>query len=112
MSFETCMSIIENFSVEKQRNAILAFIKDETQPFEQRFKVWRKTPDALQVGKSWGWSHPDFDDDEWYKYDWWNRGERIDLRCISDYKDWDDEKFRKFHEGCMKEGIWWFKFDW
>lgn len=112
MSFETCMSIIENFSVEKQRSAILAFIKDETQPYEQRLKVWRKTPDALRVNKDWAWSHPDFDDDEWYQYDWWDRCQKINITHFPDERDWNEEKTRKFYEGCMKEGVWSFTFDW
>lgn len=112
MSFETCMQIIENFSVEKQRQTIVNFIKDETQPYEQRLKVWRETPDALQVNHDWVFHHPDFQDDKWYQYDWWNRGQKIDLTYIPDEQDWDEENTRKFYEGCMKQGIWSFTFDW
>lgn len=112
MKYEACKHIIENFSVEARAKAIRAFVMDETQPYEQRLEIWRNTPDALQYKELYNWSHPEIDDDEWYGYDWWNRGQEVDLVDIPDSQDWDEEKTKEFYSGCMKEGIWAFKFDW
>lgn len=113
MSYEEARAIISNFSLEKQQQVIFDFVTDESKPYEQRLEIYLNTPEELQSRPDTTlWSHPEFDDEEWYDYDSWNRHQEIDITNVPEENGWDEAKARKWYEGCMKEGVWSFTFDW
>ena len=108
------LKMFEISDIEKQRKAVCDFVMNKEIPYEIRLEVYKKTPSHLQTSDEWLFHHPIIDDDEWMKYDWWNRCQEIDLVDIPSYSKWgsDDKKVKEWYTGCMDSGVWSFTFDW
>lgn len=122
--------------IEARKNAIAAYIKDQSVPFEDRKEIWLTTPDHLQVVDTTYPLLPEFEakygEISWYDEFYLDRGSSINLpdKCgggrfpqvyhffaTKETKDSmlpivDTEKLDLFILTCMNHGVHAFIFDW
>lgn len=118
--------------VEARRKAIIDFVKDEANPFEERLDVWSNTPEHLQTRSGYIMSLDEFEakygEISWYDDFHAERYTEVDLTEIvkeqgesgrifrQNRKDWDSpldkEKFELFVKSCVNSGYHGFTYDW
>ncbi len=123
-SKEVIMSWFECDDNDYKRAQIVAYISDQTIPFEDRKEVWMNTPEHLATHDSWVLHLPKFENKygriSWYDDFYYERHSVVNLvDCLNRGDIFDDEdgeynedKANDFIAECMEQGVHSFTFDW
>ena len=102
--------------VETRKKAIRAFVMDQSNSYEDRYKIWKECPEHLAHHEHWIIDLTNFEkkygEIDWYSDFYKDRYQDVDLTDVFSYVDWPEEKQRDFIEECMDNGYWTFNFDW
>lgn len=101
-----------NTDIAAKKKAIVAFIQDLNNSYEDRLEIYRRTPSELQTHYSSLISLDGWDDDDWMNYNNWSRHQVIDITDMPEYHEWDEAKIKDWYEAAMKRGVHTFEFDW
>lgn len=111
--------------IESRRVAIIEYIRDESNSFEDRKEVWLATPDHLHTADPWVLHLPEYEkkygEISWY--DNFNGQRYSDVDLVSAAKDaevgddeWSyfktQEQLDDFIAACVKKGVHSFRYDW
>ncbi len=104
--------------IEQQKKIVKEFVMDQTQPWEDRYEVWKGCPNHLVTHQSWVIRPSDFEKQYgelcWYDDFYKERYETVDCRELDYYRyfDHNPEKWKAFATDCMNNGYFTFQNDW
>lgn len=96
--------------------AIIRFIQDERNSYEDRLEVYMCTPDHLKNNISYYIRLDDYENKygeiSWYDDFYVERYQVVDLTTLYLDEDWTEEQKKDFYLNCMKQGVHIFQYDW
>jgi len=116
MNKEEVMALFVD-DIELRKQAIVQFIQDSSNSYEDRLEVWRKTPEHLYTIEPYV-IHLDEFDSKYEEISWFDdfyvaRYEICDLTdAVYLQSDWDEDRVKDFNIACMNLGIHAFRMDW
>lgn len=108
------MALFTN-DIDQRKAAIRAYVMDETNSYEDRLEVWKRTPPEFRHEEDWIWCHPTMLERDWLSTTP-ERHREVYLPDVPAEQGWDPktdaDTIRSFYLGCMASGIWGFVYDW
>jgi hypothetical protein len=127
MQFETIQFLFQTADKISEITAkIEEFVKNQSNPLEERIWVWENCPEAFTQVDSCYMDAEYLDGTEvsWYDDFYVERYETVDCRELKErdkFSDWDselkkyivkEEEWKHFRQQCLDKGVFRFKFDW
>jgi hypothetical protein len=105
--------------VEVRKLKVREYIMDITNSYEDRYQVWKTTPDHLMSNDAWV-AYLRVFDKKWGKISWYDdfyceRYSNVDLRSCAESgfeNDWPEDQLKDFITECMDNGWHGFYYDW